>query len=375
MSLNDTELLAMDIHRERVEQATDPDVLAALGAESPGSRELASLLSPAAAGHLEAMAQRAQAITRRHFGRTINLYAPLYLSNYCSSGCAYCGFAADRPQPRRRLSLEELETELNALKKMGLEEILLLTGERTPQADFDYLHECVRRAATHFHLVTVEVFPMTVEEYRQLAQAGCTGVILYQETYDRAVYENLHRWGPKKDFLSRLEAPARALEAGMRFVGLGVLLGLADPVADILRLHRHAIELSRRFWRAGLSLSFPRLRPEAGHFQAPHPVNDRFLAQTIYALRIVLPDLHLVLSTREAAGFRDGMAGVGISKMSVASRTTVGGYAGDGNDHAEQFKVHDDRDMTAFCDALRRKHLEPVLKNWDATYREAVPCS
>ncbi len=349
--------------------ATAAEVEAALGAAHVGPREFAALLSPAAAPYLENMARAAQALTRRHFGRTITLYAPLYLSNFCSSGCAYCGFAADRNHPRRKLSFDEADTELAALKRMGIEEVLLLTGERTPQADFAYVCECVRRAATHMAMVTVETFPMTTAEYAELAAAGCTGVTLYQETYDAAVYAPLHRWGPKRDFAARLGAPARALAGGIRQCGFGALLGLADPIEDALRLYSHIAGLQKQFWRAGFSVSFPRLRPEAGGFQTDHPVSDALLAQLIFAFRLALPENHLALSTREPAKLRDGFAGVGISKMSVASLTTVGGYDHGAEGGVGQFAVNDSRGVADFCAALRAAGLEPVFKNWDAAYR------
>lgn len=350
---------------------TARDVAAALAAEEPGPRELAALLAPAAAPRLEEMAQRAQALTRRHFGRTITLYVPLYLSNFCSSGCVYCGFAADRRVPRRRLEPDEAEREMDSLKAMGFDEVLLLTGERTDAADYPYVRECVARAAARFDLVTVETFPMRREEYAGLVDAGCTGVTLYQETYDPGAYAALHRWGPKRDYAARLDAPERALAAGMRSVGLGVLLGLADPVRDAVRLLHHVIHLRRTWWRAGVSVSFPRQRPQTGGFAPPHPVDDAFLARLICALRLCLPDAHLVLSTREAAPFRDGMAGVGISKMSIASRTTVGGY-GEPTADAGQFEVNDRRPVGEFCAMLRARGLEPVFKNWEAVYRGPV---
>jgi 2-iminoacetate synthase len=348
-------------------------VVAALDSESPGPGELAALLSPAADPYLEAMAQRARALTRRYHGRTVSLYAPLYLANYCTSGCAYCGFAADRSQPRRCLSLPEVERELAALKAMGFEEVLLLTGERCPEADFGYVRQCVTLAAQWFHAVGIEVFPMRTDEYRELAAAGCSSVTVYQETYDPAQYDRLHRWGPKKDYASRLETPARAMAAGLRTVGLGVLLGLADPRFDALCLLRHVDHLRRAYWRSGVSLSFPRLRPQTGGFAAPFPVSERRLAQVIFAFRIVLPDVPLLLSTRERPAFRDGMAGVGISKMSVASRTTVGGYAAAGKaDPHGQFDVEDRRSVTEFCTMLRSRQIEPVFKNWDTVYRDTA---
>lgn len=344
------------------------DVRCAIGAESPNEETLAALLSPVAADFLEPMAARAQALTRRHFGRTMQLYTPLYLSSFCPGGCAYCGFASDRDTERHRLAFEQVETELAALKQMGLEEILLLTGERTPQADFDYVRQCVELAAEHFHKVTIEVFPMSGNEYGQLAEAGCTGVTLYQETYHPATYAQMHRWGPKSDLFQRLDAPGRALGGGLRFAGLGALLGLADPQFDLLALYRHVRHLQKTQWQAGLSVSFPRIQHEAGGFQAPHPVSERQLAQFVFAFRICLPDVPLVLSTRESAAFRDGMAGLGINKMSVASKTTVGGYGDEGSDEG-QFDVNDNREVEPFCAMLRSRELEPVFKNWDASYR------
>ncbi|GAG34164.1 unnamed protein product, partial [marine sediment metagenome] len=178
----------------------------AISCSSPTSREFASMLSAVSPQIVELMAQRARTLTRRHFGRTISLYVPLYVSNYCPGGCAYCGFASDREQPRARLEKQDLLAELKALKEKGFEEVLLLTGERTPEADFDYLLECVSIAAESFHNVTVESFAMTTDEYGKLAEAGCTGITLYQETYDPVIYDKLHRWGPKRDYMFRLEA-------------------------------------------------------------------------------------------------------------------------------------------------------------------------
>jgi len=344
------------------------DVQHALGTESPDEETLAALLSPAATDFLEPMAARAQAMTRRYFGRTIQLYIPLYLSSYCSGGCAYCGFAADRDTERHVLSFDAVEKELAAIKAMGFEELLLLTGERSKYADLDYLRECVRRSARHLHNITIEVFPMAEDEYRSLAEAGCTGITLYQETYDPEIYDVMHRWGPKKNFDARLDAPSRALAGGLRFAGLGALLGLADPRHDMLALYRHARHLQKTYWQAGLSVSFPRIRNEQGGFVAPHPVDEKMLAQIIFAFRICQPDVPLNLSTRESAAFRDGIAGIGVNKMSIASKTTVGGYSDDGSDEG-QFDINDSRGIKPFCDMLHAKNLEPIYKNWDSAYR------
>lgn len=353
-------------------RAEDGAVRRALAAESPGIAELAALLSPAAAGALESMAAKAIKLTRRHFGRTISLYVPLYLSDYCSGGCAYCGFAADRHRARRRLERPEIIAELDALKAMGFQEILLLTGDRTPQADFDYVRRAVALAAERFPLVTIEVFPMQTDEYQALVRVGCTGLTVYQETYNPDSYRKMHTSGPKRDYQYRLATPARALTAGLRTVGLGVLLGLADPIYDAIALFQHLQFLRATYWRAGFSISFPRVRPQLGGFVPPYPVSDRLMAQIIYVFRICLPDVPLVLSTRENAAFRDGMAGGGISKMSIASRTTVGGYHEESADSNGQFEIYDHRSIEAFCAALKGNGLEPVFKNWDAVYRDTA---
>ncbi len=351
-------------------EADERSVEAALHCTHPDLRELAILLSPAAGQHLEKMAQRAQALTQKHFGRTISLYVPLYLSNYCSGGCSYCGFASDREVPRSRLERPEMIEEMQALKAQGFEDVLLLTGECCPEADFEYLLDATALAAEHFHNVSVEAFAMTQREYGRLGDAGCTGITLYQETYDTRLYEKLHRWGEKKDFRYRLEAPTRALEAGLRWAGIGALLGLSNPVSDLIALFAHAQYLMKRFWRSGVLISFPRICEQRGDYIPEFAVDEQLLAQAIFAFRICLPDVPLVLSTREGQRFRDGIAGVGISRMSIASRTTVGGYAHSAADPKDgQFLITDTRDVETFCAALQAKRLEPVFKNWDRVFQ------
>ena len=332
------------------------------------SADIEPLLTNADSFPLELLASESSAMTLRRFGRTISLYAPLYLSNYCSSGCAYCGYASDRTTVRRRLETEEVKRELDSMKAMGIDDVLLLTGERKPQAGFDYLRHCVDIAAARMTRVSVEAFPMSVSEYAALADAGCTGITIYQETYNPEQYRDLHRWGPKQDFLDRLETPERALQAGIKNIGIGALLGLSEPVEDALRLLRHVRHLAKTYWKAGLSVSFPRLRPETGGFEPPYILSDQFLARMIFAFRIAMPDVELVLSTRESPVFRDGMAGLAITRMSIASKTTVGGYSHHGSSRKGQFDVHDDRGVRAFCSVLKEKNIEPVFKNWEPVY-------
>ncbi|NTU54012.1 MAG: 2-iminoacetate synthase ThiH [Chlorobiaceae bacterium] len=338
------------------------------------SEEIEPLLRNEDDDSLERLAAEAQAVTLRRFGRIISLYAPLYLSNFCSSGCVYCGFASDRTSPRRKLDASEIEKELLAMKALGISDVLLLTGERTNAVGFDYLCRAVEVAARHMPRVAVEAFPMSIAEYRGLAECGCTAITIYQETYDPENYGKLHRWGPKQDFLERLETPERALAGGIRSVGIGALLGLSEPVGEALALMRHARHLCHTWWKAGVSVSFPRIRPQEGEYRPQFTVSDRFLARMIFAFRIGMPDIDLVLSTRENPEFRDGMAGLGITRMSIASRTTVGGYVESDTASARQFEVSDNRSAKEFCLALRSKGLDPVFKNWDSAYNEPVTC-
>lgn len=335
--------------------------------DEPLSADIAPLLEGGRVP-LEQLAAEARDTTLRRFGRIVSLYAPLYLSNFCSSGCAYCGFASDRKTPRRALEPDEIDRELAAMRRLGIGDVLLLTGERTSTVGFGYLCRAVEVAARVMPRVTVEAFPMTVAEYRTLAECGCSGITIYQETYDPGRYGELHRWGPKRNFAERLETPERALLGGIKSVGVGALLGLSEPVAEALALARHVRHLCRTCWKAGISVSFPRIRPQEGGYQPAFPVDDRFLARMIFAFRIGFPDVDLVLSTRETPVFRDGMAGLGITRMSIASRTTVGGYHHAEDAGTTQFEVSDDRSAEEFCRALRAKEIEPVFKNWDPVF-------
>ncbi len=366
------EWLKIENYLNRVVRATSADVQAALSCQHPDASSFAALLSDAAVPYIETMAQRARRLTHSHFGRVISLYAPLYLSNYCPGGCSYCGFASDRKQSRHRLEIEALRREIAGLKSRHIDDVLLLTGERCPQADFEYLLRCVKEVVPHFNNVGIESFAMTTEEYRMLERAGCTSVTLYQETYDPGRYDELHRWGEKSDYQYRLEAPDRALDAGLRMVGIGALLGLANPVADMLALYLHARHLQKQHWRSGIMISFPRICHQVGEFTPAASVSNVQLVQYILAFRICLPDVPLVLSTREPPALRDGLAGVGISRMSVASLTTVGGYGETPAEDEGQFDVQDLRDVDVFCESMKAQGLQPVFKNWDAVYRHAL---
>ncbi len=356
-----------------VSQATVDDVQAALRREHLRIEDLAALLSPAAETMLPLLAAESRRITTLRFGRTTQIYAPLYLSNLCTNRCAYCGFSADNRIARRKLSLEEAEAEAEILRKRGFQHILLVSGEAPAALGVDYLEAIALRLRDRFAALSIEVQPLNTEEYARLFAAGITAVAVYQETYDRRVYDKVHLSGRKCDYDYRLETPTRAAAAGMREVGIGALLGLADWRCEGLALGLHLAWLRKHFWKTNFTVSFPRLRPAAGSFEPLVHVTEAHLSQLIFALRIFDPDVGLILSTREEERYRDGMLGLGPTRYSAGSCTAPGGYSQDeekGDHHdGEQFSVGDHRSIGEVCAAIRRKGFDPVCKDWDREFQ------
>lgn len=354
----------------RIAAAGHREVQLALGRrDSRSIDDLAALLSPTAEELLPALAAESGRITGQRFGRVIQLYAPLYLSSYCANRCLYCGFSIDNEIPRRVLSLEEAEKEALILARRGFSHILLVSGEAPARLGVDYLAELATRLARDFASVSIEVQPLTTEEYARLFRAGITGVAVYQETYDRRVYAEVHRGGLKSDYRRRLEIPGRAALAGMREVGIGSLLGLSDWRAEGLALGLHLQWLRKLSWRTAYTVSFPRLRPAPGSFAPLVPVDERNLAQLLFALRIFDPDVGLVLSTREEARFRDGMIGLAPTRYSAGSCTIPGGY-GDKEAGGEQFTIGDERSIVEVAAAIRARGHDPVRKDWDRIFQD-----
>jgi len=330
----------------------------------PGDlRALAALLSPAALPHLEDLARRARSTTLRRFGRTVRLFAPLYLSNHCLSTCTYCGFARDLPLPRRTLTHEEVRAQAQALTAQGLRHLLLVSGEHRGQVGPDYLVECLLRLRDLVPSVSVETQTWTEPVYERLVRAGLEGVVHYQETYDRGRYRQVHPSGWKRDFDRRLEAFDAAGRAGARRLGLGVLLGLAeDWRSDVLALAAHASRLRRVHWRTEVTVSLPRITPSASGFRPVTRVSDAEFVQALTALRVVLPDVGIVLSTRESARLRDGLIRIGVTHLSAGSRTEPGGYTEPGAAR-EQFAVVDDRTPAQVAEAIVAAGREPVFQD------------
>jgi len=355
--------------------------------------DFAVLISPAASELLEPLCRRSQALTQQRFGKVIRLFAPLYLSNECVNNCKYCGFSRDNPILRVTLSVDEVLREARALKEQGFRNILLVAGEHPRFVSKDYLADCVRALHDEFPAISLEVGPMEAEDYLPIVLAGAEGLVVYQETYDRAIYSDLHTAGPKRDFNWRLETPERAYTAGFRRIGIGALFGLADWRFEALCVAAHADYLLRNCWKAQLTISLPRLRPSAGEFEPLARITDRDLVQLVCAFRLMFPDVGLVLSTREPAKLRDGLVPLGITLMSAGSHTEPGGYTGAGKEHLHrtergrivelgasewatsnggarhatgQFDIADERSPQEVADRIRHLGYEPVWKDWDA---------
>ena len=359
-------------------------------APSPAVRGFRRLLEPCADGVLEDLAARSQALTHKHFGRTMRLFAPLYLSNECINNCKYCGFSRDNPILRVTLPVAEVVREARHLHAEGFRNLLLVAGEHPRFVSNGYMEQCVRavREEANVPAVSLEVGPMETDEYRPLVAAGAEGLVVYQETYQREVYAEMHTAGPKRDFDWRLDCPERAYAAGFRRLGVGALFGLCDWREEALALAAHVDHLLRRCWKAHITVSLPRLRPAAGGFEPRYPLGDRDLVQLLCALRVTFPQIGLVLSTREAPALRDALIPLGVTSMSAGSHTEPGGYTGAGRDdlhltvrgrrcetdaaqavgaQAEgQFDIADQRSPREVAEALRTRHgLEPVWKDWD----------
>jgi 2-iminoacetate synthase len=350
-------------------------------------RRFEQLIASKSDAELESMAQTSQALTLQNFGRTMRLFAPLYLSNECINNCRYCGFSRDNPILRVTLSLDEVVAEARYLSEAGFRQILLVAGEHPKFISEDYLVESVRTLAPDFPSISIEVGPMSIQDYIPIVRAGAEGLVVYQETYQRAVYAELHTAGPKRDFDYRLDCPERAYAAGFRRLGVGALFGLWRWQDEAIALAAHVDYLLRCCWQAQITVSLPRLRPAAGGFRPLFSISDRELAQLVCALRISFPQVGIVLSTRERPSLRDALVSLGVTMMSAGSHTEPGGYTRRGIEHLHQtvrgriiapefqdgqdklatgqFEISDDRPPERIATILRQRGFEPVWKDWD----------
>lgn len=366
--LSDMEIISSDIMKIVLEQSnhyneamyTELDVEQALQKEQLTIKDYGALLSPMALPYLEQMAKKAKAETRKYFGTSVSLFTPLYISNYCENHCVYCGFHCHNPIHRAKLTLAEIEQELQAISTVGLQEILLLTGESRVVSSVDYIGEAVKLAARYFQNVGLEIYPLNIKEYSYLHQCGADFVSVYQETYDPEHYGQVHRSGRKRVFPYRFYSQERALIGGMRGVAFGSLLGLGNFRRDAFATGLHAYYTQRKYPEANISFSCPRIRPYI--YQKERGLNDVYeteLLQVMLAYRLFLPYAGITISTRERSGFRDHVVGMCATKISAGVKVGVGGH-GERQKGDEQFEISDSRSVIEVDAMLRNRGLQPV---------------
>jgi 2-iminoacetate synthase len=357
---------------------------------TPLMRRFAAMIEPVADAVLEARARQAEVLTRRNFGRTMRLFAPLYVSNECVNNCSYCGFSRDNPILRTTLTVDQVVREAKHLHGLGFRNVLLVAGEHPKFVSEGYLQDCLDALKPFIPTLALEVGPMEDDQYADVVAHGAEGLVVYQETYHRETYQKLHTAGPKKNFDWRLDCPERAYNGGFRRIGIGALFGLADWKHEALALAAHLEYLYKHCWKAQFTIAFPRMRPYAGNYEYQTDdrllLGDRQFVQLMIAFRTLFPQVGIVVSTREPAALRDKLVHLGATHMSAGARTEPGGYTGAGHDDVhltvrgrrielerksgceratEQFQIHDSRSPQEVAAMLRRQGIDPVWKDWD----------
>lgn len=345
---------------------TDTDVQRALLAVKRTLEDFKALISPAAAPYLEQMAQISQRLTRKRFGKVVQMYVPLYLSNECNNICTYCGFSYDNKVKRKTLTPMEIMQEVAVIKEMGFDHVLLVTGEANQSVHTDYFKKVLELIRPHFAHISMEVQPLDYEDYEALRPYGLNTVLVYQETYHQEDYRKHHPKGKKSNFQYRLETPDRLGKAGIHKIGLGVLIGLEDWRTDSFYTAMHLNYLEKSYWQSKYSISFPRLRPFSGGLEPKVAMSDRELVQLICAYRLFNEEVELSISTRESHLFRDNVIKLGITAMSAGSKTNPGGYAVEPQS-LEQFEISDERSAMEIAKMIARQGYEAIWKDWDSS--------
>lgn len=361
------DLYSWDTVGKEIYSKTSADVERALSSPKKSLEDFKSLISPAAAPFLERMAQLSRAATQKRFGKTIQLYAPLYLSNECNNICTYCGFSFDNKIKRRTLSDAEILKEGLAIKELGFDHVLIVTGEANLTVHVEYFRNALKILRPLFSNISIEVQPLDTQEYAELVPHGVYSVLVYQETYNRDRYRLYHPKGKKSNFDYRLDTPDRIGTAGMHKIGLGVLLGLEDWRVDSFFTALHHSYLEKKYWQTKYSVSFPRIRPAEGVDIHGQGINDRELVQLICAWRICNEELELSVSTRESENFRNNIIQLGATSMSAGSKTNPGGYSVE-PESLEQFHISDERSPAEFAKIISSRGYEPVWKDWEKSF-------
>lgn len=345
-------------------EVTPQKIKAILSKDYLSEYDFLSLLSDAAEPFLEEIAQKAAVLTSKYFGKTIKIFTPLYISNYCQNKCSYCSFASQHHINRRHLSLDEVRAEAEKISHSGIRHILLLTGEAPSLVTLKYIKDSVELLREYFSSVAIEIYPMTSEAYAELIDAGVDGLTIYQETYNQTLYKKLHTGGPKADYRFRLETPERASAQGIRSVTIGALFGLHNWRSEAFFTASHASFLQKKFPSVEIGVSFPRLRPQAGEYVAQNVVSDRQYVRMLVAMRLFLPFAGITVSTRESESFRSAIIPLGVTKMSAGVSTAVGGHTGDAS--TSQFEIADVRTLEQVKADLQNLGYQPVMHDWSS---------
>ncbi|PIP54460.1 MAG: 2-iminoacetate synthase ThiH [Bacteroidetes bacterium CG23_combo_of_CG06-09_8_20_14_all_32_9] len=370
------DLQSWDEVKKSICDKSSHDVETALSSNRRTPEDFKAMISPAAAPYLEQMAQLSHQLTQKRFGKTIQLYVPMYLSNECNNICTYCGFSLDNKIKRKTLTTDEILREITEIKKHGFNHILLVTGEAKQRVNVDYFIKAIEIIKPYFANISIEVQPLEQNEYEELQHSGIYAVLVYQETYHKEKYKEYHPRGKKSDFYYRLETPDRIGNAGMHKIGLGVLLGLEDWRTDSFFCALHLDYLQKKYWQTKYSISFPRIRPievaKNGNISKVFKtfevsVTDKELAQLICAYRLFNEDVELSISTRESEKFRNNIIKLGVTSMSAGSKTNPGGYAVE-PESLEQFEISDERNANQIAKLISSINYEPVWKDWDKSF-------
>ncbi|AFS78179.1 dehydroglycine synthase ThiH [Gottschalkia acidurici 9a] len=342
-------------------QITKNDIRKILKKSKLNSMDFLALLSPTAEYFLEDMAQLSHKLTVQQFGKTILMYTPMYLANYCTNQCVYCGFNAVNSIGRNQLTFEEVEKESKLISSKGFRHILILTGDAKSISSVEYISKCVDILRKYFNSIGIEIYALEENEYSTLVQAGVDSLTIYQETYNEELYDKLHLKGPKKDYRFRLDAPERACKANIRSVNVGALLGLDNWQKDAFLTGLHAEYIQNKYSHIDVNVSMPRIRPHVGEDFPCMPVNDKNLVQFILALRLFIPRVGITMSTREDVNFRNNVLPLGVTKMSADSNTSVGGHSKNSDDNG-QFDISDNRDLQDMLLDIKNLDISQFLK-------------
>lgn len=345
------------------EKVSDSDVLRSLSKDKLNHEDVLNLLSPTARKHLEVMAQKASKLALQYCGKTATLYTPIYIANYCENHCVYCGYNCHSGIKRKKLSLEEVEKEGEVVADKGFKHIIVLTGESETMSSIEYIGDAVEILSKKFPSIAIEVYPMDVEGYTHLVYKGADSLTIYQETYDEEVYKKVHIKGPKADYRFRLDAPERGVMAGMRSLSIGALLGLSDFRRDAFFSILHGEYLKTKYPHIELAYSAPRIRPFKGSFSDIVEVDDATEFQILTVMRLFDPHAALNVSSRESLDMRKHLMPIGVTKLSAAVSTDVGGHS-QGEENTAQFKTNDDNSIEEVANMLKSIGYQHVFKDW-----------